>query len=215
MPHQQPQVRPPRFPIPARPALSRMSPVGPGDRRRRRRLWCRGRLRRHRGPPGRCPGAGAGVASGRRRQRPRGPAAAEVYGAAAAAPACSRPMASRTAPRPGRLPDDGRRPRRRRRAGGCLRPGAEAHFRWLQDQGRVRFKGTYLPGKWIRAHHRRHPAVVRQRAGLALRDEGRPAPAGTPPSSWAGGGGKVLMEKPVREGRRAGAEVHRQTAPSP
>lgn len=85
--------------------------------------------------------------------------------------------------------------------------GAEAHFRWLQDQG-VPFKGSYLPGKWIEPTTDDTLLWSGSEQAWPFRDKARPAPRGHTAQFVGWGGGKVLMEKLCAKAAELGAEVH-------
>lgn len=84
---------------------------------------------------------------------------------------------------------------------------AEAHFRWLQEQG-VPYKGTYLPGKWLEPLTDDTLVWSGSEQAWPFSAAARPAPRGHTAQQEGWGAGKTLMERLSAKAVELGAIVH-------
>jgi 3-oxo-5alpha-steroid 4-dehydrogenase len=84
---------------------------------------------------------------------------------------------------------------------------AEAHFRWLQEQG-VPFKGSYLPGKWLEPLGDDTLLWSGSEQAWPFSAAAKPAPRGHAAQFDGWGAGKVLMEHLSAAAVRLGAVAH-------
>ncbi|MCK0508191.1 FAD-dependent oxidoreductase [Aromatoleum anaerobium] len=84
---------------------------------------------------------------------------------------------------------------------------AEAHFRWLQEQG-VPYKGSYLPGKWLEPLTDDTLVWSGSEQAWPFSAAAKPAPRGHTAQHDGWSAGKVLMEKLCGRAEALGAAVH-------
>jgi len=81
------------------------------------------------------------------------------------------------------------------------------HFNWLRTQG-VRFKGTYLPGKWIEPLTDDTLVWTGSEQAWPFCLKAKPAPRGHTVQFEGWGGGKLLMEQLAARAVALGAKAH-------
>lgn len=84
---------------------------------------------------------------------------------------------------------------------------AEAHFRWLGEQG-VPYKGTYLPGKWLEPLTDDTLVWSGSEQAWPFSAAARPAPRGHTVQHEGWNAGKTLMARLADKAEKLGAVVH-------
>ncbi|WP_018991427.1 FAD-dependent oxidoreductase [Aromatoleum toluclasticum] len=84
---------------------------------------------------------------------------------------------------------------------------AEAHFRWLQEQG-VPYKGTFLPGKWLEPHTDDTLVWSGSEQAWPFSAEAKPAPRGHTAQQDGWSAGRTLMETLSGRAEALGAKVY-------